>query len=74
VDGELGGYGADVIGNDASWGRSVRPNEITPLIDQGYNVVVTPHIGGFTREAIAETRSIIVDLLFKEYPSLKTTR
>ena len=74
VDGELGGYGADVIGNDASWGRSVRPNEITPLIDQGYNVVVTPHIGGFTREAIAETRSIIVDLLLKEYPSLKTTR
>lgn len=74
VDGRLGGYGTDVVGNDATWGGLVRPNEITPLIGQGYNVVVTPHIGGFTREAITETRSIIVDLLLDEYSSMKTIR
>lgn len=74
VDGKLGGYGTDVIANDASWGVGVRSNEITPLIDQGYNVVVTPHLGGYTREAIAKTRNIIVDLLLKEYRTPKLLR
>lgn len=74
VDGRLGGYGTDVIANDASWAGQVRSNEITPLIDRGYNVVATPHIGGYTREAIVETRTIIVDALLHEYQSLKTAQ
>jgi D-3-phosphoglycerate dehydrogenase len=61
--GKLGGYATDVIGSDSTWAGFVQDNPITKLIDEGYNVVVTPHIGGYTREAVRFTRRLIIDEL-----------
>jgi len=61
--GKLGGYATDVIGSDSTWAGVVQDNPITKLMDEGYNVVVTPHIGGYTSEAVRFTRRLIIDEL-----------
>ena len=57
----LGGYGTDVISGDSGWSGLVRANPITELVSGGFNVVVTPHIGGYTNEAVNHTRRLVVD-------------
>jgi len=66
--GHIGGYATDVIAGDAAWGGTVKPNAITPLISEGLNVIVTPHIGGYSHDAVRHTRQLIVEFLLK-YPS-----
>ena len=64
--GVLSGYGTDVISGDSRWGVRTTQNPITPLIQEGHNVVVTPHIGGLTREGVRTTRDLIVEDLLAE--------
>jgi len=64
--GGLAGYGTDVISGDTAWGIRTAENPVTPLILEGYNVVVTPHVGGYTTDAMRFTRELIVNDLLAE--------
>lgn len=66
-DGALGGYGADVLAGERAWGSRVEANPLTPLITEGFNVIITPHIGGYTTEAIQHTRGLIVREFLARY-------
>lgn len=65
--GRIGGYGTDVISGDVGWSERVRPNPITTLIADGFNVVVTPHIGGYTQEAVGYTRGLVINALINRF-------
>jgi len=60
--GRLAGAAVDVIGDDSRWPE--RPATIHPLIEYSRthsNLLVTPHIGGYGRLAIARTREFITN-------------
>ena len=65
--GALGGYGADVLSGETAWDSRVGANPLTPLIDEGFNVIITPHIGGYTTEAIQHTRGLVVTEFLSRY-------
>jgi len=65
--GHIGGYGTDVISGDVGWDKRVQPNPITALIAEGFNVVATPHIGGYTHEAVKFTRRLVIDALMSRF-------
>ena len=65
--GALGGYGADVLSGETAWDSRVGTNPLTPLIDEGFNVIITPHIGGYTTEAIQHTRGLVVTEFLSRY-------
>jgi lactate dehydrogenase-like 2-hydroxyacid dehydrogenase len=63
--GRLSGVGVDVLTLETD--RSGRVQE-SPLIDAataGYNVVLTPHIGGYAVDAVGLTRSLAVELFLE---------
>lgn len=66
-EGILGGYGTDVLAGERTWNGRLETNVITPLIAEGFNVIVTPHIGGYTTEAISQTRGQIVAVFLDRY-------
>lgn len=66
-EGALGGYGADVLSGESAWDSRVGTNPLTPLITEGFNVIITPHIGGYTTEAIQHTRGLIVREFLSRY-------
>ncbi|MFM8956351.1 MAG: 2-hydroxyacid dehydrogenase [Actinomycetota bacterium] len=71
--GLLSGYGTDVLAGEREWIGRVGSNPITPLIAEGFNVVVTPHIGGYTADALHFTRELVVrDLLAIDPQSIIT--
>lgn len=61
-EGRLGGVAVDVIADDANWGESIGGSPLLDLLPTGANLVVTPHIGGWARDAVARTRRIVTDL------------
>jgi D-3-phosphoglycerate dehydrogenase len=65
--GHIGGYGTDVLSGDVGWDKEVQPNPVTALIAEGFNVVATPHIGGYTHEAVRFTRRLVVDALINRF-------
>lgn len=65
--GRIGGYGTDVLSGDAGWDKRVQPNPVTALIAEGFNVVATPHIGGYTHEAVKFTRRLVIDALMSRF-------
>ena len=66
-EGLLGGYGADVLAGETAWASRVGANPLTPLITEGLNVIITPHIGGYTTDAIQYTRGLIVTEFLTRY-------
>ena len=64
-DGRLGGVAVDVIADDANWGESVGESPLLELLGTGANLVVTPHIGGWARDAVARTRRLVTELALK---------
>lgn len=61
-DGQLAGVATDVIANENSENRLA---EWRALVD-GRNLILTPHIGGATVDAMARTERFIVDKLVAE--------
>lgn len=60
--GALAGAALDVVAGDAAWSEAVPGGH--PLVAYACahdNLILTPHIGGYTNEAIARTRSFLVD-------------
>lgn len=47
-DGKISGYGTDVLINE--FGGNVQDSELIKISNSGYNVVITPHIGGMSME------------------------
>ena len=60
-EGKLGGLGLDVLDGDSSWTDVIPSNHpVNQLIHRGANILITPHIGGYTREAVRFTRDLII--------------
>lgn len=60
--GHLAAAGLDVLSNDAVWEGRMPIHH--PMLEYGRsnpNLVITPHVGGFTYEAVRRTRSFMVD-------------
>jgi D-3-phosphoglycerate dehydrogenase len=60
--GHLGGVAVDVIADDSTWGDEVRASPLLALLGADVNLVVTPHIGGWARDAVATTRRLVTRL------------
>jgi D-3-phosphoglycerate dehydrogenase len=69
--GRLGGLGADVVTGEANWnGRVPSRQEIVALARTMPNVVVTPHIGGFARDAVRATRRHVTEAFLRKVDGL----
>lgn len=59
-DGHLAGAALDVLAGDAGWdGVLPTGKQLVEYARRHSNVLITPHIGGYTEEAIAKTRLFI---------------
>ena len=63
VAGRLGGVALDVVADDGRWGDRSPENPLLRLAGERSDVVVTPHIGGWARDAVATTRRNVADLV-----------
>ena len=63
--GALGGFAADVLAGENIEGWEVDKDHLTALARQGHNVILTPHLGGCTREAFEVTQLAIANHLSK---------
>lgn len=64
--GALAGAGLDVLADDAVWDGHVPPRH--PLIAyarERRNLILSPHLGGYTHEAVTRTRRFMVDCLLE---------
>lgn len=64
-EGRLGGVAVDVLADDANWGESLGESPLLPQHLLGANLVVTPHIGGWARDAVARTRRLVTDMVLE---------
>lgn len=58
---QIGGFATDVLSGETSWEGRIESSPIWELQKEGFNVVMTPHIGGYTSEAIRATRRLLID-------------
>lgn len=65
ASGKLGGLGVDVISSEHSEGSML--TNLRLLASQGFNIVVTPHIGGNTVESLARTEKFIAERLVNSF-------
>lgn len=66
--GALAGVGLDVLTEDAVWDSYTPPHH--PLIAYArthHNLILSPHLGGYTLEAITRTRSFLVSWLLEHF-------
>jgi len=60
--GKIGGAALDVLDEDSSWDECTpRNHKLIDYANSHKNLLLTPHIGGYTKEAIKNTRNFIVD-------------
>ena len=62
-EGKLLGLAADVIGNEFDINKSNNP--LISLINQNYNIIITPHIAGATFESMAMTEEFVTQKFLK---------
>lgn len=67
--GHLAGVGADVLAHEMDPDR-LRESPLIRAVAEGFNVVLTPHIGGWAQDAVALTRSLIVQLFLEQLHSV----
>jgi len=66
-NGSLSGYAADSI--DGEHDKNLyRKNEFIKL-SKKYNVIITPHLGGFTFESLNKTEEIMANFFYKNFRS-----
>jgi len=59
------GYATDSI--DGEYDRNIyRKNQFIKL-SKKYNIIITPHLGGFTHESLNKTEEIMANFFFKNY-------
>jgi D-3-phosphoglycerate dehydrogenase len=59
-NGKLGGVAVDVLSGEHAVDFSATSHPLVQLVREGFNVVVTPHLGGCTVEAFEETQMAMV--------------
>jgi len=62
TSGRIAGVGIDVVADDANWVDRAGDSPLLALLGTDANVVVTPHIGGWARDAVATTRRLVTTL------------
>jgi len=65
--GQLFGVGVDVLSNESDDEFEARNSPLVSAMRDGFNVIVTPHIGGWAHDAVEMTRTFIVDEFLKKY-------
>ena len=70
--GKLFGVGADVLRNENDNNFDASKSDLVQAANNGYNVVVTPHIGGWTDDAVRVTRRVIAEEFMKIYNENKS--
>ena len=65
--GQLSGVGVDVLSKESEDGFSVSNSPLVSAMRDGFNVIVTPHIGGWAHDAVATTRAFVVDEFLRRY-------
>lgn len=63
--GKLYGVGVDVLVGENTDNFSSHDSPLVRAISQNLNVVVSPHIGGWTEQAVATTRTLVVEELLR---------
>ena len=64
--GKLYGVGTDVLVGENAENFSANDSPLVKAALQNLNVVVTPHIGGWAKDAVSTTRSLVVDELLRK--------
>ena len=64
--GRVSGYATDVLPINYE-NDKVRSNELLKLHKEGFNIIITPHIGGRTTDAMSYTEDCIADLVMSHY-------
>ena len=59
---KLGGYATDVLSNERDF-RKIKSSHLVKLSKKGYNVIITPHIGGCTFESMNKAEDLITEYL-----------
>lgn len=61
VNGRLGGVAVDVLSGEPFPAGSGARSPLISLARQGHNVIITPHLGGATLEAMAYTENLLAE-------------
>jgi D-3-phosphoglycerate dehydrogenase len=64
-NGSISGIGIDVLAREESATQSMDLDEIQKLQREGFNVIVTPHIGGMCWDALSATQRFVAQKLMK---------
>ncbi len=66
-NGRLGGVAADVLMQEDEGADWLTDSPLVKASKDGFNVLITPHIGGCTSDAMHVTEESIADLAFKRF-------
>ena len=64
--GKLHGVGVDVLVGENANNFSSNDSPLVKAASRNLNVVVSPHIGGWTKQAVATTRTLVVEELLRQ--------
>ncbi|MBX5143082.1 hydroxyacid dehydrogenase [Rhizobium lentis] len=66
-DGKLGGVAVDVLRDEDEGVGWMKESPLIRAAKDGFNVLITPHIGGCTSDAMHVTEESIADVAFKKF-------
>lgn len=72
LSGKLAGYGADVLQGEPFASEPLGENPIIKMGKAGLNVVVTPHVGGCTSDAMNFTERAMAEVLSRVFQGLRS--
>lgn len=64
-NGDIAGYAADVLGNETDFNGDASSHPLVLYSKNNTNVIITPHIGGLTKESRSATDIIITEKLIQ---------
>ena len=58
---QISGYACDVVSDDSNWDNEKKiNNKLIDAFKKNKNIIITPHIGGYSKDAIKSTREYIL--------------